>query len=693
MKKFLCALGATVALLTLASCGGDGESGSGPVESLPANQRIVKEDLTKTVELKFNLAYGNKSQTITYNQASPLTMPNGDVISSGSLKPFWRNLGSKTNTNIVDTTIQDQKASDMITTAAATGFGDATVFGGNSIGENLMGYGVSGNLFSISSLIEQDLMPNFKNYLSKNPDVKTAITAYDGNIYHVPYIAEIGEIARAFHIRESWVTKLLDGTTHTYDEKSFTTSYEGFWKGANARTGANGGTVTPKTGVSIVKKTQDNIITIQNNLSVKNGKTLADALVNYIKANYDYTNPSELYVGAKAAYDIDELVALFRVIKANPRYLTDNKVDQVYPFFSRQSSYREDLLRFATYFGGAKVHGSDSYTSRWYIDNDGQIQYTYSQEELYNTLTYLSQMQAEGLIYDDMYTLTNKDNFRTKLYGTDTTASPSYGFMTFDFIASTTAEALNEDVVACLPPVAKVNGVWQYYIDNSRVIKPDGWAISTASTDAQIARAATVFDYIFSEEGALAQNYGIEGMIDPNGSFLGPDGVTKYPLYTSWTKDTASRVANGDLSTFLRNWIGCLMPIGYAKEIGFEYQYTSPRGFAAWKLLQESTLNIPTYAGTGLAGTNKNYYKLIPPVFSLTKRQSETISNETSLNSSGFFEIVFNVVRYKTTGTAPSNTVVPMTYTEYLKQFTDAGLNTYVTTYQQAYQAMLAVGK
>ena len=46
-------------------------------------------------------------------------------------------------------------------------------------------------------MMAQGYMPNFKAYLDANPDVKTAITAYDGNIYHAPYIAELNNFAAA----------------------------------------------------------------------------------------------------------------------------------------------------------------------------------------------------------------------------------------------------------------------------------------------------------------------------------------------------------------------------------------------------------------------------------------------------------------------------------------------------------------
>ncbi len=680
-KRIIGTLLGACAVATLVACGGGSNN--------PTTTQKVSDDLTKNVELKLNMAYGNQQRTVTYQQSTPLVMPDGNTsIVQGQLKPMWQEIGKNLNINFKDITVQAQKSSEMITTAAATGFTDAVVYGGNNISDKLMSYGVNGNFVSISSLIQKGLMPDLERYLNENPNVKKYITAYDGNIYHIPYIAEVGQFARDFHMRQSWVEKLLDASDKAnYDTGTkIDVKYNGFWTGDKARTGSNGGTVTPKTGVNITKKTNQNIITLMNNLSVKDGDSLAKCLVQYINDNYDYTKPSELYLGAKAAYDIDELIALFRVIKANPQYLTDGKATEVECYFSRQSSYREDLLRFGTYFDGVKVHGSDSYGSRWYIDNDGQIQYTYSQESLYNVLGYLSEIEAEGLIYSDLYDTANKSNFRTQLYGSDSAAAPKFGFMTYDFTASTTADSLNPDIVGVLPPVSRVNGVWQYYMDNSRVIKPDGWSISSAASDEQITRAATLFNYFFSDKGYKLQNYGLDSMLSSE-VFTGPDGKT-YPKYNDWTLNAAKQFTKGDLSSFLRDYVGSLMPIGYAKEIGFEYQYTSERGFAAWKLLQESTCTIPTYAGNGPAGTNKNYYTIIPPVFSFTKKQTEVIANETSLDADGFNEFMFNIIKYKTKGGAPTGTVVPMNYTDYYKVFTDAGLDVYVRTYQAAYTAM-----
>lgn len=649
----------------------------------------MADDQSEQIVLKVNIANGNKSRTITYNQETPLTLPDGTVVTAGMLKPVWSHIASTLNIDLQDVTVQDQKATDMIQTASTNAFADAQIFGGSGISNELMYYGTEGKMVNLSTMMAEGRMPNFKAYLDANPDVRKSITAYDGSIYYVPYIAEINNYARVFVVRESWVTSLLDAAEAAYDTNDFATYYDGFYVGENARTGNNGGVVTPKEGVNVTKKTAQSIIEIQNALEVKNGETLTKAMIQYIADNYDYEHPSELFLGEKAAYDIDELIALMRCIKANPVYLTEGKAAVVWPMFTRQASYREDLLRLGTYFGGVKAHGADSYEARWYIDAEGQLQYTYSTEGMYDVLTYLSAMEAEGLIYSDCYDLTNKTNFRTTLWGTDASATPSYGFITYDWKASSTADTLNSDTVVVLPPVAKVNGVWQYYIDNGRAIKTDGWAISLAGckTDAELSRACALLDYFFSDEGFTVQNFGLPMFLEEGETYLGPDGI-EYPKYTPWVVETAGKVAKGDLSTFLRDWIGSLIPIGYQKSIGFEYQYTSQRGFDGWALVQNSTTGFATYAGEGPEGENPNYYKMTPPVYSLTARQQEEVASNTAVQSPDTVEYMFNIVRYNEKGNAPAGVTIPANYQEYLAYFQSKGLDTYVSNYQIAYMIM-----
>lgn len=652
----------------------------------PAVEAAATEpDMSKEVTLKFNYAYGSQDKMITYQQSTPLTLPDGTIITAGDLKPMWSYLAGEMNSKFVDVTVPGQKGAEMITTEAATNFAGANIYGGQTIGSSLMLYGAQGKFVNLKDKMAEGKLPAFSAYLAENPDVRKAITSYDGNIYHIPYISEVGSVARAMVMRSNWITMLLDAGDAAYDEKTFTTAYEGYYIGSNARTGANGGTVTPKDGVTVAKKTNESIIEIQNGLEVKNGKTLTEALVKYIADNYDYANPSELYLGEKAAYDIDELVALLRCVKANASYLTGGAEDTLWPLFTRQSNFREDLLRLSVYWGGVPCHGSDAYENvEWYIDADGQLQYAYSTEGMYDVLKYFSQLYAEGLIYEDCLDGSVTSNFRNTLFKDDGT-----GFMTFDYISSSTTDALSHDLAVTLPPAAKINGVWQYYIANARTIKTDGWGISLAgSTEEQIDRACAVLDWFFTEEGHMVQNYAMAEYMDDAEAYIGPNG-TEWPKFNDWVVENAEAVGKG-IADFLRNYLGTQLSVGYAKEIGFEYQGSTERCMAGWELLDNSTLTIQTYAGEGPAGENPNYYKLIPPVFSFTTRQSEAITQNTDFGTESIDEYMFNVIRYYTKGGAPAGTQVAKSYDEYLQFFQSKGLDTLVSNYQAAYAVMTA---
>ena len=88
--------------------------------------------------------------------------------------------------------------------------------------------------------------------------------------------------------------------------------------------------------------------------------------------------------------------------------------------------------------------------------------------------------------------------------------------------------------------------------------------------------------------------------------------------------------------------------------------------------------------------TDPNYYKMIPSAFSMTDRQQEQLSTETSIEMDDTTEQLFNIIRYKTKGGAPEGVTVPQSYDEYLKFFKDKGLDTYVSVYQQSYAIMTA---
>ncbi|MEO1289132.1 MAG: hypothetical protein AAFV93_15315, partial [Chloroflexota bacterium] len=554
--------------------------------------------------LDLNIALGNNLRTITYQQPTPLELVDGTVISQGMLKPTWQYFEDQLGIELNDVTIQDQSASEMIDISAATGFDSAVVYGGNSIAEDLMNYGAQGYFLRLNDYLDQ--MPNFAAYLEASPNIAAAITAYDGGIYHAPYAAEIGNYARVFNGRETWVIALLDSDDALVEEThTLTPAYEGYWD-----------------------RNATNVVNLQNEAA--SGTLTRDVarqvLLDYIAETYpDLANPSDLYLNETAMYDIDELVALWRVVELSPNTLsavtTGAVVEdaQISPFFARQASYREDVLRLITYFGGQRVHGSDSYASRFYLDADGVLQYSYAEDGFIDGVERLADLYSEGLIHSEFADLSVSERFRNPLYTMDDVEGHrQFGFMTYDWIASTTAS--NPDVVGMLPPLTTVDSdEFIHFMENTRVIKPDGWAISTASSPEEINAALALFDYLYSEEGNQAQNYGPPIGLEEGGIFVAPDG-TEYPEFAQWVLDVACELKNCDMSGFLRDFMGSQIPIGYQKEIGFELQYTQNRGWDAWALYTNAGVVIPSYQ------SENPLLRLVPPVFSLTERDLARVS-------------------------------------------------------------------
>lgn len=658
MKKIALLL-SLAAILVLSGCSKAADTAAAETESKTA-EKVDLANLVKADTLNINFAMGNNSRTMTYQKANPLTLPDGTVVAQGDLKPTWQHIEKQLGFKIADNAVQDQKATEMIDIAAATSFSSDTIYGGNSIAESLMKYGAQGYLINLKDYL--DYMPNVKEYLESQPNIAKAITAFDGGIYHLPYAAELGNYARAYIGRPAWVTSLLDSTealeaeTHTLN-----VAYEGYWD-----------------------RYDNNVVDLQN-AAAKNGvldqATALKVLKDYIAATHPgLAKPSDLYVGESAVYDIDELIALWRVIELSPRTLSKVSTGKVVedaeisPYFVRQSKYREDLLRMMNYFDGIKVHGSDSYAARQIMDGD-KVVHSYAQDSFLEALNYIQQWYQEGLIHSEFADLSIKDKFRNGMFfADDVEGQRQFGFMTFDWFASTTKGT--DKAHAFLPPVTTVSeaGIndFIHYVGNARAIKPDGWAISAKADEGQRNAALALFDYMYSEEGNDVQNYSIPESRVEGAVFRGPDG-TEYPKFSQWLIDTAGEFKNGDISGFLRDFMGSHLALGYQKEIGFELQYTSANGFSSWDLYTKKNVLIDTYEA------DKDYFRMMPPVISLNEQ------DVAKLGTTAIGEDQTDKIFIFITG---NGSVVKST-DEIAKEFEDAGIDTYESVYTAAYNRMI----
>ena len=641
--------------VTLLSCGGRRQA---------SVSRLLFDGPDSSGPIKIN--YVAENRFFKYNHSSPLTMPDGTIIKTGDLKPFWQWVEKKLAIQLEDVTTQ-ARSNEIIQTQSATGFRDANIYGGNSTAEDLMTYGTQGYFLELGQFIDGGYLPNFKDYLEKNGRIREAITAYDGGIYFIPYIAEIGYYARAFMCRQSWVGALLDGDIGPERETAtLSTAYAGYWKDANARHGAN--------------------VIVMQNAAARNGvlnfSAARDTLINYIKSTYPaLEKPSHLYLGSGAQFDIDELAALWRVIRLAPNTLSKLVTGaivpgaDIVPYFFRQTSYREDLLRLANYFNGQRVFGSDSYESKFYLDKDGILQFSYSEDNMLdNILPLLKTFYNEGLIAPDFATTSLRDNFRNIYFGGDLRQGHNkFGFMTFDFIPSTTAVslgggALQTDVEGILPPLTRIPGVvdgFVHFVENTRVIKPDGWAISSVTGGEKLHQCLALFDFMFTDEGSTAQNFGMPEMIDEE-PYIGSGGIA-YPRMNKWFNEQAAAYSNGDGALFSRNFIGFNFPVGYEKSIGFEQQFTSVQGERTWRLYEDAKVLSCTYNRT-----SSPYFSLVPPVFSLTSQLQRQLL-DTNIGSTQV-DMIFNYITTNTTSIA-----------QIREAYNSGRISDYIEVYRDAY--------
>ncbi|MDR2701674.1 MAG: hypothetical protein LBB72_04515, partial [Spirochaetaceae bacterium] len=322
-----------------------------------------------------------------------------------------------------------------------------------------------------------------------------------------------------------------------------------------------------------------------------------------------------------------------------------------------------------------RIFGSDSYEAKFYLDKDGVLQFSYSQDNfLDNILPLLKNFFTEGLIAPDFATLSLKDNLRNIYFGGDLREGHNkFGFMTFDFIPSTTAVSLGggktqTDVEGILPPLTRIPGVtdgFVHFVENTRVIKNDGWALSAVTGGEKLKECLKLFDFMFSEEGSTAQNFGLPEMIDTE-KYIGSGGIA-YPRMNQWFNDQSELYSNGDGALFSRNFMGFNFPIGYEKSIGFEQQFTSVQGERTWKLYEEANVLSCTYNKT-----SSPYFSLVPPVFSFSEQLQRQLL-DTNIGSTQT-DMIFSYITTNTT-----------TIVQIKEAYTNGRIGDYIETYRDAY--------
>lgn len=560
-----------------------------------------KYDVTGSQTLVLDVGYDKSARMMRFVAGTgalanddTYTGPDGHVYNAGDFKPAWREMQRKLNFTIDDKTDASLNVQKRFQKLQTTNFhfGDANgplvnIAQGNV--DDIVSEGVTKNsILDLSQYL--DKMPAFKHFLDKNPTIAQTIKDSDGHIYYTPYFDGYDDFEKALLLRKGWVEKLLDGAL---DESKFDTdgvidakfqavtgeSVDSKVDVLNDVVGKNATAV-----VQVSKKHSKNIITTQNELASKNGLNLVKALRAYIDETYGGAygeKRSELFTSGKAAYDIDELVALFRCVKANPGLLTGDKNKVMVPFLPRETTDQRisDFWRFTQFFG---VRGGESRNGYLFVNAEGKLDDARDNDEMMKALDSMHQMYQEGLI---LQKFNDKDAVGNKSAASKKIDTDGVGFALYDYVQTQTlrdTKVAGMDLIPVLPAVYdwKGNGKMFHFTESWRSVKPNAWFITkeTEKNPGNLNRALTVFDYMFSATGNRLMSFGPDEYLAKNGKeiatidYLGRKvaKLSDDTLNFLWDK------GKGNYTDFYRNYIGGTFPVGYIKEQGMEYQCTAP---------------------------------------------------------------------------------------------------------------------
>ena len=717
MKKKFLLIGSAViagaAILGLASCGtdttkvertqGDTTKTTHNYVEGPAAPTYAGDGGEVDVYINYASTSGVSRSANKDAVSDPIT---NEQLSNGTLLPTWRAFQSYTNTTIKDATDYSKDSDNNVWTAVKeNGFKNENDSSRmiDIIYNTTSNFGkTTDKLTALDDYIADGKMPNFKKYLDANPDVAKMLNK-SGHIYYTPYFDGQDDIERMF-IMDTALTKTVLDSTSGWDT---TTTNGGANPSANV---VQGGFYQPFTnadynytedtkvnvlfenkvyGVTIFKT--KNIIKQQNELLAKGctGQELAQQFISYIKEAYDdlfkngyYSNPSDLFISDSAAYNADDLIALMRVVKANPGMISGDANAEITTFFPRAASNNraENIFDLSQIWG---VQGVDGESNNFYIGGDGKVHAVETTQASYDALEYLSQIYDEGLILKDFYTDANnpKGNgtgFLDKFYK-KTLADSAYGFMMYDYSAATCAANDISDgigtkatarkngfdsnyeckgITAILAPLtywatgsewtpndaitSRTGKTLTRYYESNRALKGNSWAIPASADNKD--GAIRLMDIMFSDLGQMINNYGpTEYWAKPNttngdtvanydeNKYYVSDDLVAGELAPILSPQVKSQIATSgkDFWSYSREYLGSTHGVGNVRPKGVNLQATNAYA-------QAGIANIQSAFTVGNNGVDGDGTVLKLATISKVKKDGSTVYTWNTSVPSGF---------------------------------------------------------
>lgn len=675
---------ASIAVVGLASCGEKADTGVG------YNGNI---NLSLNYKGIAYLTYGRGNDKLpdTYN-----TVDGKKLVKGSSITPIWQDIAANMGVKFSDASLVGGTTAESMKNAINASYKG---YKGRKIdilqvttGEEFTSATVNGGFVNLNEY--KEYLPNLFKWLNTHDVIKSQMIGHNNGIYYTPYFDGVDQVEKGFNMNIEMVEALLDdGVTKENNEFKKQDAYDTATTletvyGTSAAAEGGQKTYIPsltnqeiqcadgKINVTFAK----DIVTIQNELSTKNGDTLTKALKQYIDDVYGqyigegkiFAKRSEIFTSKNACYNADELIALCRCIKTNPDYLTgcgykDGKATiTMTPIFPRTGEQNRCSIFFelSQMFG---LRGTNGENSRFWINEAGELVDTMTQPYALDCIEKMNALQQEKLFPEgDKWFLNNKPTGDWR-----TTLEQGTSFMTYDYL---NVAAFNKDAKAkdtwrtskmqgVLPPVAKwpltkdnagntivgnvANAGYSYtrFTEDNRSLKDGGWAIvkSVESNPEKLKKCLQIIDYLYSEEGSFLECYGVnykdqsEGAkfdIDANGNAtfknalcdsIETDGEgVRYPKLTKKYTDEIRTVAGGTWHNYMTQYLGSCLGVGNIRSNYLESQNTGA--------LQEVGVN--KYAAALGAGamyltttSGKNFLKSVNTSVTYTSTQKDQNDN------------------------------------------------------------------
>lgn len=652
-KKIMLSGVSALAVLALASCGTEpvidgsykkgADAGTYTLNDYNYSLDYSEELKDKNIDIYIN--YEGESG-ITFRGTSWFNSIDGKTYTQGSLLPTWARIAELTKTNIREASGYTATSMENAYVSVETAGYKSEVDSSRNIDlfynttDNLKKAGNSGRLRNIYDAVypdgenttkETSKMPNLWEFLENNPSIKQSVIVNEGHMYYTPYLDGDNEVQNTFLMDTEMVTKLFEHITECDTTKKNggenpdknvlkTGSYRPFitTDDAQVTVSVNGEAKTYNLGTP-----EGNIIALQNELLQRSegctGQELATLLDTYIRTKYAalftdgvYESPADLYITEAAAYNTDELIALMRVIKANPGVITGSEDKEVTIFFPRgeTSSAIDNVYDLAQLWG---VQGVDAENGNYYFAADGTLNALETTYASYDALNYLSAIYSEGLIKDRFYA-TQATSTSTRYYDSyfkKSDKAGNFGFMMYDDPSIITAAneeetAGTKGIRSILPPrtywTTSGNTAQQHlydengatittnkslvrYYESNRSLQTTSWAIPDNSDNYEA--ALRIMDFMYSGIGQLIQNYGPEvywkDSYNEETKEITPKATAELiageenAIISEYTRLELS-ASKADFWSFMRGYVGATHGIGYVRLSGLNLQVTNTYG-------------------------------------------------------------------------------------------------------------------